>query len=221
MTRTHQANGPVRRLAAWVCVPLAAGVLAACSTEEPKPPANSAPVIVPGKPGEKASTIPPGAATPVEESPPNEADLTFVRDMVVHHAQAVEMADLAPERAEGKDVKGFADRIADTQRLEIDAFNRWLEQHDQPKVDPGGHGAEHAGMPGMATPEQVAQLRESRGTAFDSLFLRLMVAHHQGALTMVEQIRKSGVNVRVQEFADDIAFTQSDEIDRMRGMLDG
>lgn len=178
-------------------------------------------MIVPGKPGEQASTIPPGAATAVEGSAPNEADLTFVREMIVHHGQAVELADLAPQRAQRRDVKGFADRIADTQRLEIDVYNRWLEQHDQPTVDPGGHGAAHAGMPGMATPEQVGQLREARGAAFDSLFLRLMVTHHEGALTMVEQVRKSGVDVRVQEFADDVAVTQSDEIDRMRGMQGG
>lgn len=195
--------------------------LAACSTEPPPPPTNSAPVIVPGKPGETAKTIPPGQATPVEEEAPNDADLTFVRDMIVHHGQAVEMADLASDRADRDDVKGLADRIADTQRPEIDMLNRWLELYDLPKVDPAGHGAAHAGMPGMATPEQVDQLREARGGDFDRLFLTLMVTHHEGALTMVEAVRKAGVSVRVQEIADDVAVTQSDEIHRMRGMLGG
>ncbi|HEV7649617.1 MAG TPA: DUF305 domain-containing protein [Actinophytocola sp.] len=200
---------------------LAVAVLAACSAGPPPPPANSAPVIVPGKPGETAKTIPPGEATPVEEEGPNDADVAFVRDMIVHHGQAVEMADLAAGRADRDDVKGLADRIADTQRPEIDMLNRWLELNDLPKVDPAGHGASHAGMPGMATPEQVDDLRAARAADFDRLFLTLMVAHHSGALTMVETVRRGGVSVRVQEIADDVAVTQSDEIHRMRGMLDG
>jgi uncharacterized protein (DUF305 family) len=209
------------RLAGGLVALLAVGALAACSTEKSPAPTNSEPVIAPGKPGEPARTIPPGKATPLEEEGPNDADLTFVRDMIVHHGQAVEMADLVPDRAERADVKGLADRIDDSQRPEIDMLNRWLELHDLPKVDPAGHGAAHAGMPGMATEDQLQQLRAARGADFDSMFLRLMVAHHRGALTMVEQVRKAGVSVRVQEFADDIAVTQADEIDRMRGMLGG
>lgn len=221
MTRTSRATG-VDRLAAVAGALLAAGVLAACSAEAPPPPANSAPVIVPGKPGEEASTIPPGAATaPVEVPEPNEADVAFVRDMIVHHGQAVEMADLAPGRASRDDLKGLADRIADVQRPEIDMLNRWLEQHGRDKVDPAGHGESHAGMPGMATDAQLRSLREARGTAFDSLFLRLMVTHHRGALTMVEQVRRGGEDVRVQEIADDVAVVQTDEIGRMQKMLGG
>lgn len=219
MTRTSRANGLDRRFVAGLGSLLAAGVLAACGAEEPPPPANSAPVIVPGKPGEEASTIPPGEATPVPEEGPNDADVAFVRDMIVHHGQAVEMADLVPDRAERDDVKGLADRIADSQRPEIDMLNRWLELHDLPKVDPAGHGQVHAGMPGMATEDELRSLREARGKAFDTLFLRLMVAHHEGALTMVEDVRRGGVSVRVQEIADDVAVTQADEIHRMRGML--
>lgn len=223
MSRTSRAHGSPRRWRETVTLGLgalvAAGVLGACSPEEPAPPANSAPVIVPGRPGEEASTIPPGKATPLEEEGPNDADVAFVRDMIVHHGQAVEMADLAPTRAQRSDVKGLADRIADVQRPEIDMLNRWLEQHGKAKVDPAGHGAAHAGMPGMATDDQMQALREARGAAFDTLFLKLMVTHHEGALTMVEDVRRQGVNVRVQEIADDVAVTQADEIHRMRRML--
>lgn len=232
MTRTSRTPGldlPSRtRCRAVLVVLLAAGSLVACTAEEPPPPTNSAPVIVPGAPGEEASTIPPGKATPVEEEPPNDADVAFVQDMIVHHAQAIEMTALVPDRARREDVKGIADRIADTQGPEIDMMNRWLERYDKPVVVPdepgrhGGHGGvEHADMPGMASEEQLRELRDAHGEAFDTLFLRLMVAHHQGALTMVEQVRKAGVNVRAQEIADDVAVTQTDEIHRMRGMLAG
>jgi len=205
------------------------GALVGCTQEDQDPPvpANSAPVIVPGKPGAEASTIAPGEATvPFEQEPPNQADVTFVRNMIVHHAQAVEMARLAPERAAAKNVKGIADRIGDSQPPEIGMLNRWLEQFDQPTVDPsapghGGHGGHDAEepMPGMATPAQLEALRAASGERFDTLFLQMMVTHHEGALAMVEQVRTTGADVRVQEIADDIAVTQTDEIHRMRGML--
>ncbi|HEX2132082.1 MAG TPA: DUF305 domain-containing protein [Actinophytocola sp.] len=233
MIRTSRAVGTYpRRVAAVAGVLLAAGGLVACTQEDPEPPTNSAPVIVPGGPGEQASTIPPGEATPVEEEPPNEADVEFVQDMIVHHTQAVAMAELAPDRAAAADVRGIAARIADSQGPEIDMMNRWLERYDKPTVDTdapdhgdhGGHGSpagDHADMPGMATDAQLAALEAAKGATFDTLFLQLMVRHHEGGLTMVEEIRRTGVNVRVQEIADDVAVTQTDEIHRMRGMLSG
>jgi uncharacterized protein (DUF305 family) len=199
------------------------GVLVGCTSAPPPPPANSAPVIVPGKPGEEASTIPPGQAGPIDQPPPNDADLTFMTDMIYHHAQAVEMAKLAPDRAASTDLKELADRIADVQGPEIDMMNRWLAAHGQLKVDPsapGGHGhLPTLDMPGMATPAQLTQLTDARGAQFDTLFLQLMIAHHEGALTMAETVQKDGVDVRVQEIADDVSVTQRDEINRMRGWL--
>jgi uncharacterized protein (DUF305 family) len=233
MTRTSRTVGTdrnrIRRLAALAGVLLAATLLLGCTQEDEQPPAapaNSAPVIVPGKPGEEASTIPPGEATPYEQERPNAADVEFVQNMIVHHAQALVMAELAPERAVADDVKGIADRIADSQRAEIDMLNRWLERDDQPTVDPNApdHGAhsgqtDHTSMPGYVTPERLDALRAARGKQFDTLFLQLMMAHHEGALDMVEEVQNAGLDVRVQEIADDVAVTQSDEINRMRGML--
>lgn len=231
MTRTSRTVGTdrnwPRRFAALAGVLLAATPLLGCTAEDEEPPAapaNSAPVIVPGKPGEEASTIPPGEATPFEQEPPNAADVEFVENMIVHHAQALVMAELVPERAVAKDVKGIADRIADSQQAEIDMLNRWLERNEQPTVDPsapahGGGHTDHTSMPGYATPAQLDALRAARGARFDTLFLQMMMAHHEGALDMVEQVQTAGVDVRVQEIADDIAVTQSDEINRMRGML--
>jgi uncharacterized protein (DUF305 family) len=219
-------NWAFRRVPAGLGAVVALGVLTACSSEPPPPPSNSVPVIAPGEPGEEARTIPPGEATPLEQEPPNEADVQFVRNMIVHHSQALEMAALAPDRAASKDVKGLASRIADVQRLEIDMMNRWLEQHDQPAVAPsaqghGGHGGGHDGttMPGMATPEQLTALENARGEVFDTLFLQMMITHHQGALSMAEQVRTTGVDIRVQELANDIVAEQTDDIRRMQEWL--
>jgi uncharacterized protein (DUF305 family) len=201
---------------------VALGLLAACS-EPPPPPANPGPVIVPGKPGEEAKTIAPGEATGIETAEPNDADKTFMRNMVVHHEQAVWMSDLAPERASSRDVKELASRISDVQGLEIDAMNRWLSEHSIPTVNPTApdhhSGGDHGDMPGMATQEQLQQLRDAKGTSFDTLWLQLMIAHHQGALTMANEVRQHGVDVRVQEIADDVVAEQTDEIGRMRAWL--
>lgn len=211
--------GTFRRLAAGLGTLLAVGLLAACTTETP-PPANPGPVIVPGRPGEEASTIPPGEATGLPSTPPNDADVEFVQNMIVHHQQAVWMSELAPERASSRDVKELADRISDVQGLEIDMMNRWLSQHAIPTVEPGtGHGGGHTSMPGMPTQEQLDALKNAKGADFDRLWLQLMIAHHQGALTMAEAVRTSGSDVRVQEIADDVVVEQTDEIRRMQGWL--
>lgn len=217
-------NWTYRYVIAAVGAVLALGPLAACTTTPP-PPSNPGPVIVPGKPGEEASTIPPGQATGVKTEEPNDADKQFIQNMIVHHEQAVWMSDLAPSRASSRDVKELASRISDVQGLEIDAMNRWLSAHSIPTVNPtapnhetmGGHGP----MPGMATQEQLDRLRNAKGTDFDTLWLQLMIAHHQGALTMAEEVRQKGVDTRVQEIADDVVVEQTDEIQRMQGWLNG
>jgi uncharacterized protein (DUF305 family) len=214
-----------RRLVVGLGAVLALAASAACSAGSPPPPTNSAPVIVPGKPGEEASTIAPGQATVADAQAPNDADVTFVKNMIVHHQQAVWMAELAPERASSRDVKELASRIADVQGPEIDSMNRWLSQHSIPTVNPTAPGHSHDGgtgsMPGMITEAQFEELQNAKGKDFDRLFLQRMIAHHQGALTMADEVRKSGVDVRVQEIADDVTAEQTDEIQRMQKWLDG
>jgi uncharacterized protein (DUF305 family) len=78
-------------------------------------------------------------------------------------------------------------------------------------------------MPGMLSPEQLAQLDGARGTAFDRLFLTFMIQHHEGAITMVEQLMVAHGAARdddVFRFAADVHVDQITEIDRMRVMLD-
>jgi uncharacterized protein (DUF305 family) len=216
-------NWTSRRPGAVLGALLALTVLAGCSGGPPPPPANSVPVIVPGGPGEEASTIPPGEASSIEQPGPNDADKRFVQNMIVHHQQALTMAALAPERASSRDVKEMAGRITDVQGPEIDMMNRWLSRNNVPTVDPTapGHGHAPGTMPGMATDEQLDELRAARGEAFDRLFLQLMVTHHEGALAMAEEVRPKGADVRVQQMADDIVAEQADEIRRMRQWLDG
>ena len=156
------------------------------------------------------------------------ADLHFMTGMIGHHAQAVLMAGWAPSHGAGPAVRALCERIVVGQRDEIAFMQRWLrDRHEAvPDADPSHYtmpGMEHPMlMPGMLTAEQLAQLDGARGGEFDRLFLTFMIQHHQGAITMVEQLfgaRGAAQDDYVFKFASDVNADQTTEIDRMGAML--
>ncbi|MGV9341700.1 DUF305 domain-containing protein [Streptomyces sp. NPDC003688] len=180
-------------------------------------------VIAPGQPGEANRTLSAqeAAAQRADDNSPNAADRSYATMMIQHHAQALTMTGLAPVRAESTAVKRIAERIAASQGPEIAAMKSWL------RTDAGGGGEHdhgdthdhmHMSMPGMATEAQLAQLKAAKGKAFDALFLKLMIAHHQGAITMATDVKARGHSVRIEEMADDVIAQQTAEIGRMRAM---
>ncbi|WP_298557130.1 DUF305 domain-containing protein [Streptomyces luteogriseus] len=184
-----------------------------------KPAAADGPaVIAPGEPGEANRTLSAEEAADrrSENDSPNSADVSYVRMMIEHHAQALEMTELTPGRAESKDVKRIAERIAAGQKPEIEAMKGWLKSYGKPLK---AERHEHATMPGMATQAQLKKLRAADGKAFDRLFLTLMTTHHQGAITMATDVKGQGNNIRVEEMADEVIAQQTSEITRMRNML--
>ncbi|GIH22078.1 lipoprotein [Acrocarpospora phusangensis] len=196
---------------------LGAALLTACSSPPEPTVVSGAPVIVPGRPGEVAATLSPGqTVAPVPSPTVNATDVRYVQDMIVHHRQALEMAALAPERAQSTSLKALASRIYDAQGPEIKAMSSWLEQEGLREAD---HHADHSGMPGMATPAQLTDLRNASGEDFDTRFVSLMVAHHQGAITMAEKEMINGSHDRVLGWAQDIVAEQSAEIARLNRLL--
>ncbi|MCE7010497.1 DUF305 domain-containing protein [Kibdelosporangium philippinense] len=185
-------------------------------TAEPNPVSDTPGVIVPGKPGEPAKTLEPGQ-TPADmpRNQPNDADFRYIRMMIKHHQQALEMTGLVPERGANPTLKSFASRIADTQGPDIKSMEAWLSKNGS------GGGAAHGGheqMVGMVTPEQLATLRAASGPDFDKLFLQLMTAHHEGALSMATDVLQTGSDVFVEEMAQDVIVTQEKEIAQMKAM---
>ncbi|MFJ6795365.1 DUF305 domain-containing protein [Streptomyces sp. NPDC091268] len=200
------------------CVLLA---LAGCDEDGPKDGADgAAAVIAPGKPGEKSRTLSPEqAARERPDDSPNAADQTYVRDMVEHHRQALQMSALAPDRASAEGVRRVAERITAAQQPEIGAMQRWLARYPAPSGSPTGeHAHDHGAMPGMASRQQLDELAAAKGADFDRLFLRLMIAHHEGALKMAGEALAGGNNTAVEEMATEVVATQSAEIHRMRAM---
>jgi uncharacterized protein (DUF305 family) len=156
------------------------------------------------------------------------ADVRFMSGMISHHAQAVVMAGWAPSHDASPSVRGLCERIVVAQRDEIVMMQRWLRERHLVVPEPDPRGQQMAGMdhpmlmPGMLTPAQMAQLDAARGPEFDRLFLEYMIQHHQGALTMVDEL--FGANGAAQDgvifkFASDVSADQSTEIDRMNTML--
>ncbi|WP_030171544.1 DUF305 domain-containing protein [Spirillospora albida] len=197
----------------------AAGVLAGCGGGDEPAAAPSKTVLVPGRPGEPNKTR---LAGPRKAAPPTTAEVRFVQMMIPHHAQALEMSGLAPDRASSGQVRSLAARIGAAQKVEIAAMRSWLDQNPKAVLKAqGGHGARHAAMPGMVTEQQLERLRAARGAEFDRLYLTLMIAHHRGAVTMAKDVLDRGTDVTVQALARDVQSTQLAEIGRMQGLLEG
>jgi uncharacterized protein (DUF305 family) len=157
------------------------------------------------------------------------ADVHFVAGMIGHHAQAIQMAGWAPSHGASPAVRVLCERIVVAQTDEIAFAQRWLREHNEfvPPADPRGHvmpGMDHPMlMPGMLTPDQMAQLDAARGREFDRLFLTFMIQHHQGALTMVTQLLSvpgAAQDGPIFRFSADVNADQTTEIDRMTRMLD-
>ena len=206
--------------AAAALAALAALILAGCdSGADPKSASGTGPsVLAPGKPGEENRTLSAQDAQDqrADDDTPNSADVSYARMMIAHHAQALELTELAPQRAASVKLKALAERISAAQGPEIDAMRAWLKEYGQSEKS-DAHA--HARMPGMATEAQLEKLRAAKGKAFDELFLTLMITHHEGAITMATDVKGQGNNIRIEEMADDVVAQQTSEINRMRNML--
>ncbi|MFJ5831925.1 DUF305 domain-containing protein [Streptomyces sp. NPDC093089] len=213
----------IRRQRVVAAVALAAAVLALAACESGSDSAapqakgsSGTSVVAPGKPGEPARRISPEeAARLLPDDSPNSADFRYAQMMIAHHRQALTMTALVPQRAGSPRVKKVAERIAAAQQPEIGAMEGWLKNNGGPRPQ-GGH--DHHSMPGMATEAQLAELRSAKGKVFDDLFLKLMITHHEGAVTMAAEVLTDGNNVLVEEMANDVIAQQTSEINRMRSL---
>lgn len=150
------------------------------------------------------------------------ADVRFMSGMIGHHTQALVMSGWAASRATNPAVKILAERIINSQRDEIALMQRWLR--DRRQAIPAADDPHHAHMPGMLSRADMASLEEARGTAFDRLFLTLMIKHHRGAAQAVTELFATdgaGQDRSVFKFASAVHVDQTTEIARMEKMLAG
>ncbi|MGY1739962.1 MULTISPECIES: DUF305 domain-containing protein [unclassified Blastococcus] len=167
-------------------------------------------------------------ATPTADS----VDAGFSRDMAIHHLQGVEMANLALERSTDPEVRQLAFDISATQTNQVGRMQGWLtlwglpltgEEH-MAWMGAGGHDMSAMGdggalMPGMATDEELTDLRGLSGTGFDVEFLRLMTRHHQGGAEMARYAAEHADQAAVRSLARSVADTQAAETTTMVSMI--
>ncbi len=185
---------------------------------------NDAPIIQPGTPGEPGRELSAEEAIKVAKTSYSPADVTFMQDMIPHHNQAVQMAELVADRTNRPELVDVAGRINASQADEIAFMQQWLSSRGESVPDPTAHEAMHTShtMAGMATPEQMAELATLKGIDFDRLFLTLMIRHHDGAVKMVEELLEqpgSAFDTVLFEFTSDITNDQTTEIERMNALL--
>lgn len=181
-------------------------------------------ILQPGAPGQDTREINTAQATDLSKVQHTPADVKFMQGMIGHHAQAVEMVALINDRTATEDLKKLGLRIQVSQEDEMNMMRKWLEVRGEKVPGPHSHHEPGGFMPGMLTPEEMAQLAAAKGVEFDRLFLQGMIKHHAGAITMVEELFKTpgaGQEGDVFAFASDVDADQRMEIDRMSAMLRG
>jgi uncharacterized protein (DUF305 family) len=206
------------------CVLMTVVAGTSCHKARVEPGAPPASLIVqPGAPGKASRVIAAAEARDLSRVQYTAADVRFMQGMISHHAQALEMTALIASRSTREDMRKLGLRIELSQADEIDMMQGWLRARGQEAPDVHAHHAHGAIlMPGMLTPEEMGRLAASKDTAFDGLFLELMIKHHEGALIMVDGLLSqpgAGQDSDIFAFTSDITADQSMEIARMGGML--
>ena len=181
------------------------------------------PIVQPGAPGQASRTITPDHAVDLSGVHYTAADVAFMKGMISHHAQAIEMVELLSTRTSSDAMRKLGERIRVSQTDEIGMMQRWLESRGEQAPGPHAHHMMGATlMPGMLTEAEMNQLAEAKGPQFDRLFLDGMIKHHEGALTMVKDLFATAGAAQEPEmfaFASDVDADQRMEIDRMSLML--
>jgi uncharacterized protein (DUF305 family) len=170
-----------------------------------------------------------GASESRADTPRSDSvDVGFLRDMVVHHEQAVTLALIVMSRATVPAVREMARDIATSQQREAGLMTGWLQQWGLPASTTAPPMAWMAHpvaadtdppMPGMATRRDVARLAVTRGRAADVLFCRLMLPHHLGALHMIDEVIRRGRRPEVIALAEQMRAAQQREIGLLNRLL--
>ncbi|MET8508329.1 DUF305 domain-containing protein [Streptomyces sp. NPDC004787] len=178
--------------------------------------------------GTPATTSPTNTTAPatVEPGAHNRADVDFAQQMIPHHRQAIAMSQMAESHAATRSVKELADQIEKAQEPEIRTMTGWLQawgeqvpegmygMHDTDGMD----GMDDGGMMGR---QQMMDLDHASSRNFDSMFLTMMIQHHEGAVTMAKAEQQNGAYGPAKDLADQIIKTQTAEITHMRDILHG
>lgn len=206
-----------RRLAVTATGVALAAVLTACGSSSGTGSHDSGMAGMSSSTASSAGAASPSAGSDAAAS--RDGDVTFAQSMIPHHEQAIEMADLALKSASSAEVKQLATQIKAAQDPEIRTMQGWLSSWGASE-DMGMDHSEH-GMPGMMSEADLGKLAAASGKDFDTRWLQMMIAHHQGALTMANDVLATTQDAAVTTLAQAVVAGQTKEIDAMKALLAG
>jgi uncharacterized protein (DUF305 family) len=153
----------------------------------------------------------------------NNTDVTFSQQMILHHEQAIEMADIAATHAQSPQVKQLAAQIKAEQGPQIQVMAGWLRAWGKPVPSeaPGMNVPDQSQIPGMMSVQEMERMDTVHGTAFDHTFLGMMIGHHEGAVAMAKREQAAGANSEAKRLAQQIETTQTSQIYQMQQLLNG
>lgn len=161
------------------------------------------------------------APTATGEVTLNPADVEFAQGMIAHHEQAIEMAEIAldPNTGASPEVVDLATRIQAAQDPEVELMTGWLTAAGEPIAMDTSDGHDMSSMDGMMSADQMDELAAMTGADFDQMWLEMMIAHHEGAISQSETVKAGGSNADVLLLADQIITAQQAEITEMQALL--
>ena len=177
-------------------------------------------IVQPGIPGAASKIIDAETAIDIADTSYTRDDIIFLQQMIPHHEQAILLSSLVPDRTNSEKIIDLAQRIVSSQKDEILFMQDWLiSREESAHYEMLDH---HMKMMGMATKKEIEDLSKLKGVNFDERFLRLMIAHHHGAIKMVETLKNqpgSAFDQILNDFVSDLDNDQSIEIERMNSLL--
>lgn len=145
----------------------------------------------------------------VSEEQFNRNDVMFMNMMIVHHDQAIKMSELAENRTDNENILELSRNISQAQKAENQQMTEWMRSLG---FEPGNHHP----MAGMASREEMQQLRDSNGSEFNQLFAELMIEHHEGGIAMARNFRETGRHSELKQMQGQMIEAQQKEIAIMR-----
>ena len=152
-------------------------------------------------------------------------DLQFIDQMIMHHQGAIMSSEHMIADSERPELRQLAENIQESQSEQIEQMQAWRQEWygDAERtfgmMDPTqmeemmgeGHMKEMMGgsMQGMMG-----------GDTTDTMFLRMMIPHHQLAIEVSKQALDEAEHPELKELAQKIIEEQSAEIALMRGYLE-
>ncbi|MDQ1032129.1 uncharacterized protein (DUF305 family) [Streptomyces umbrinus] len=203
----------VRRTALSVTAGAAAFLLAACGSDSGSGGHDM---------GSMESDSSPTATASAKAGDHNDADVDFSKEMIQHHRQAVDMAELAADRASSQEVKDLATKVKGAQDPEIETMSGWLTSWGEDVPEEMSGAMDHdmsSAMPGMMSGKDMDKLEKASGAEFDTMFLTMMVEHHEGAVEMAETEKADGTYGPATKLAGAVVTAQTAEIKQMNKML--